>query len=209
MPTLSTQVLAITVVMPGVAVAPTLTPFPPGTILLPAPPNPVDPLPDATDSAPPFIGWYRFESDYPTIRYEPAWLPRFVPEASQGEYHRTEGADARADFWFTGEALRVRYVAAPNMGLFEIAVDGAVLDTIDAYADQLTFPGTRVYFVGSGTHLLTIRAMGRKNDQSEGTVVGLDAIQVFRSDAHTLIMPPSQSPAHPRRNRSRPRASTW
>ena len=183
--------LEFTVVMPGVAVAPTLTPFPPGTILLPAPPDPIDPLPDATDTAPPFIGWYRFESDYPTIRYEPAWLPRFVPEASQGEYHRTEAPDARADFWFTGEAFRVRYVAAPNMGMFEVVVDGTVLDTIDAYGEQLTFPGTRVYFVGSGTHLLTIRATGRKNNQSEGTVVGLDAIQVFRSDAHTLILPPS------------------
>ena len=41
-----------------------------GTMLLPAPPDPVDPLPDATDTAPPFLGWYRFESDYPTIRYE-------------------------------------------------------------------------------------------------------------------------------------------
>ena len=188
-PTLSTLVLEITAVMPGVSTTPMLTPFPPGTILLPAPPNPVDPLPDATDSAPPFMGWFSFESDYPTIRYDPAWMPRFVPEASQGEYHRTEAADARADFWFTGEAVRVRYVAAPNMGLFEIVVDGTVVDTIDAYADHLTFPETRVYAVASGTHLLTIYATGRKSNQSEGTVVGLDAIQVFRADAHTLIVP--------------------
>ncbi len=63
------RVLEIAVVLPGVYVPPTLTPFPPGTILLPAPPNPVEPLPDATDTAPPFFGWYSFESDYPTIRY--------------------------------------------------------------------------------------------------------------------------------------------
>ncbi|MDI9637734.1 hypothetical protein QM565_18550, partial [Geitlerinema splendidum] len=35
-PTLATRVVAISAVMPGVYVPPTLTPFPPGTILLPA-----------------------------------------------------------------------------------------------------------------------------------------------------------------------------
>ncbi len=48
----------------------------------------------------------------------------------------------------------MRYVAAQNMGLFEIVVDGLVLETIDAYANELRFPVTAVYFVGSGVHQL-------------------------------------------------------
>ncbi len=190
LPTLDARVLEITVVMPGVKVPPTLTSFPAGTVLLPAPPQPVEPLPDATDTAPPFMGWYSFESDYPTVRYSPPWTPRLAPLASRGQYHRTESAHGTATFWFEGQALRVRYVAAQNMGMFEIVVDGVVLDTIDAYADTLRFPATGVYFVSSGTHRLDIHALGRKNSASEGTVVGLDAIQVYRADANTLIMPP-------------------
>jgi len=189
-PTLSERVLEITVVMPGVMLPPVPTDFPYGTVLLSAPPQPVEPLPDATDTAPPFFGWYRFESDYPTMIYAPAWTPRLAQFASRGQYHRTEGAYDIATFLFEGEGLRIRYVAAQNMGMFEIVVDESVLGTIDAYANELAFPVTDVYFVGNGSHQLDIRAVGRKNNASEGYVVGLDAIHVWRGDATTLIVPP-------------------
>lgn len=189
-PTLSERVLTFAVVMPGVVIQPVPTDFPYGTTLLSAPPPPIEPLPDATDGAPPFFGWYSFESDYPTVQYSPPWTPRLSQFASQGQYHRTENAYSTASFMFEGEGLRVRYVAARNMGMFEILVDGGVLDTIDAYADALAFPTTAVYFVGNGIHRLEMRAIGRKNNASEGYVVGLDAIHVWRGDANTLIIPP-------------------
>ena len=192
-PTLSTRVLEISAVMPGVMLPPSSTPFPSGLTILPAPPDPLEPLPDATHTAPPFNGWYSFESDYPTVRYSPPWMPRLAAEASRGQYHRTEDINGRATFPFEGEGLRVRYVAARNMGMFNLIVDGIVLDTIDAYAPTLLYPGTRVYFVGAGQHLLEIRPAG-KNAASEGYVVGLDAIQVFRGDANTLILPPALAP---------------
>ena len=177
--------------MPGVILPPDAdADFRRGRCCSPAPPQPVEPLPDATDTAPPFFGWYRFESDYPTVRYSPPWTPRLSQFASRGQYHRTESAYSTASFTFEGEGLRVRYVAAQNMGMFEIVVDGVVLETIDAYADELSFPATEVYFVGSGVHQLDIRAVGRKNNASEGYVVGLDAIEVFRGDANTVIIPP-------------------
>jgi len=189
-PTLSARVLTFTVVMPGVILPPVPTDYPFGTTILYEPPQPVEPLPDATDSAPPLVGWYAFESDYPTVSYAPPWTPRLAQFASRGQYHRTEGAYDTASFTFEGEAVRVRYVAAQNMGMFEIVVDSAVLDTIDAYANELAFPVTDVYFVGTGSHRLEIRAVGRKNAVSEGYVVGLDAIHVWRGDATTLIVPP-------------------
>jgi hypothetical protein len=189
-PTLSARVLEFSVVMPGVVMPSQPTDYPIGTTILYEPPQPVDPLPDATDSAPPFIGWYAFESDYPTVSYAPAWTPRLSQFASRGQYHRTEGAYDTASSTFEGAALRVRYVAAQNMGVFEVVVDGAVLETIDAYASELAFPTTDVYFVGEGTHRLEIRAVGQKNNASEGYVVGLDAIHVWRGDANTLVVPP-------------------
>ncbi len=189
-PTLSARVLEFSVVMPGVVLPPQPTDLPYGLTVLYEPPLPVEPLPDATDTAPPFIGWYAFESDYPTVNYAPAWTPRLSQFASRGQYHRTEGAYDTASFMFEGEAVRVRYIAAQNMGLFDVLVDGAVLETIDAYADELAFPTTDVYFVGEGAHRLEIRAVGQKNDASEGYVVGLDAIHIWRGDANTLIIPP-------------------
>jgi hypothetical protein len=189
--TLAVRLLEQVAIMPGVFVPPAATPVSPDLTVLPAPPDPVEPLPDATDTAPPYFGWYRFESDHPSIRYAPPWTPRLSQFASRGQYHRTEGATDTATFMFQGEGLRVRYVAAQNMGMFEIVVDGVVLDTIDAYADALWFPVTAVYVVGSGDHQLMLRGIGRKHSASEGYVIGLDAIEVFRGDAHILILPPA------------------
>ncbi len=195
--TLAQRLLIFSAWMPGVPIEPTQTRLPSGTVLIPAPPNPVEPLIDATDNAPPFIGWFSFESDYPTVQYAQNWLERFTTAASHGEYHRTDSPSGMATFAFEGEGLRIRYVAATNMGLFQIAVDGKLLDTIDAYAEDLTFPGTQVYFVGSGSHLLQIQATGRKNALSDRTAVGLDAIQVYRSDGSTKIVPPPELTINP------------
>ncbi len=189
--TLATRVIEITAYMPGVYVPPSLTPIPPGVRIIPAPPNPFEPLPDATLSAPPFAGWFSFESDHPLVSYFPAWERRLADGASRGQYHRTEAPNARTQFPFEGEGLRLRYVAAPNMGVFEVFVDSVRVAVIDGYAEMLTYPGTDVYFVGSGSHTLELRPNGEKNPRSEGFTVGLDAVQVYRADAHTLILPPA------------------
>ncbi len=193
-PTLSTRVLSIRAVMPGVVLSVTPTPFPPGTILLPAPPEPLEPLPDATEHPPPYEGWFSFESDHPLVTYLPPWEARLHASASRGQYHRTEDTAARVTFAFAGEALRVRYVAARNMGRFDLWVDGVRLDTIDAYASQLAFPATRVYALERGPHLLELRPTGTRHAASEGYAVALDAVQVFRGSANTLILTPVRDP---------------
>jgi hypothetical protein len=196
-PTLEERVLEIRAVMPGVYIPPTPTDFPFGTILLSAPPPPVEPLPDATHEPPPYTGWYSFESDHPLVGYSTPWQARQVAQASRGQYHRSEDVTSYVTFPFEGEGLRIRYVAARNMGLFDVVVDGAVIDTVDAYAPELRFPGTRVYFVGPGAHVLALRSAGRKNNASEGYMVALDAIQVFRGSANTLIIPPPAESSTP------------
>lgn len=196
-PTLAVRLLEISAVMPGVYIPLTPTDFPVGTILLSAPPQPVEPLPDATHEAPPYEGWYSFESDHPQVEYSSPWEPRQARDASQGQYHRSENRNSTVTFRFVGEGLRIRYVVARNMGMFDIIVDGAVLDTVDAYAAELSYPGTRVYFVGSGTHTVTIRSSQNRNPASEGYVIGLDALQVFRGTANTRIIPPPLESATP------------
>jgi hypothetical protein len=190
LPTLATRVLDIYAVMPGVFVPPTATPYPPDVTVIPAPPNPYEPLPDATRLPPPYFGWTSFESDNPNVIYTTRWERRLHPNASRGQYHRTEDVYSSVSFAFEGEGLRIRYVAARNMGMFHVVVDGVVIDTIDAYATELAFPGTRVYTLAPGAHQLELRPTGQKNTRSEGITVALDAIQVWRSDGHMLIIPP-------------------
>jgi hypothetical protein len=189
-PTLATRVLEISAVMPGVFVVPTATAFPSGTILLPAPPLPFEPLPNATLAAPPYDGWYSFESDHPAMQYLSPWEPRQVVEASQGQYHRHETGQSAVLFSFEGQAFRLRYVAARNMGRFEVIVDGVVMDTVDAFAPEMLFLNTRMYVLEPGLHTLEMRGGLPHNPQSEGSVIGLDAIQVYHAPANTLILPP-------------------
>ena len=189
-PTLAVRLLEIEAVMPGVFISPTTTPFPHGTILLSEPPQPIEPLPDATDEPPPYMGWYSFESDHPQVRYSPPWQARQVLGASRGQYHRTEQVLGNMSFPFEGEGLRIRYVAAQNIGMFDVIVDDVLIDRVDAYSPERMFPATRVYTLSKGTHTLTIRSSQQKNDLSEGYVVGLDAIQVFRGSDNMLILTP-------------------
>jgi len=189
-PTLAVRLLEIEAVMPGVLIPPTATPFPHGTILLSEPPAPIEPLPDATDKPPPYIAWYSFESDHPLVRYSPPWQARQVLGASRGQYHRTEQVTGSMSFALEGEGLRIRYVAAQNMGMFDVIVDNVLIDRVDAYSPERMFPATRVYTLSKGVHTLTIRSSQQKNDLSEGYVVGLDAIQVFRGSDNMLILTP-------------------
>ena len=101
-PTLATRIIQISAVMPGVYVPPTTTPFPEGTILLPAPPQPIEPLPDATNESPPYWGWYSFESDHPLVQYSTPWQARQILQASEGQYHRSENVPSTVTFAFEG-----------------------------------------------------------------------------------------------------------
>ena len=187
-PTLATRVLVITAQMVGAAPS---SPVVQSVNVTVVPPLFREPLPDATDSAPPYRGWYSFESDNPAIQYQGTpWQSMLVPEASRGEYHRSEDTQSFASFRFVGSGLRVRYVAASNLGKLALVVDGQTLDTIDAYAPTRIFPGTRVYPLTDGAHVLQIQPTGQKNPQSSGYAVGLDAIQVYRGSGQPVVAPP-------------------
>ncbi|MDX2139517.1 MAG: hypothetical protein SF123_15640 [Chloroflexota bacterium] len=195
-PTLTARLLNIVAVMPGVYLPPTAAAYPPLLTVIPAIPNPYEPLAEATRTAPPYYGWYSFESDHPLVQYATPWERRLHALASRGQYHRTEDVSSSVSFVFEGEGLCIRYVAARNMGMFQVVVDGIIIDTVDAYAPEIAFPGTRVYTLTPGQHTLVLRSAGTKHAQSEGYTVALDAIQVWRGDPHTLVQPPAP-PAAP------------
>jgi hypothetical protein len=137
-----------------------------------------------------FTHWASFESDHPAMRYiNGNWTPIGSEQASQGQYHYTEDTDAIVSFTFDGEAVRVRYVSFTNGGVWNVILDGGVVDTIDAYAPIGTFPGTQIYYVGAGEHTLELHNTSSSNEASTGNMIAFDAVQVYRPDDLTLILP--------------------
>jgi hypothetical protein len=179
--------------MPDVNLPPSSIPQPENLRILAEAPNPVEPLPNATLLPFPYMDfteWVAFESDHPAIRYiEGNWTPIGSLQASQGQYHFTEDTNAKVSFTFTGEAVRVRYVSFTNGGVWNVLLDGMIVDVIDAYAPIGTFTGTQVYTVGAGEHTLELQNTANANSASSGHMLAFDAAQVYRPDALTLIIP--------------------
>jgi hypothetical protein len=196
-PTLGERLIEIVAVMPGVVLSPTVMPLPDGMLVMAALPDPNEPLPDATHQPPPYTGWISYESDHPAVRYSTAWQPRLQSGASRGQYHRTEDSTSMVGMTFEGEGLRIRYVTARNMGVFEVVVDGTVIETVDAYSTELGFPGTRIYSLSRGAHTLVMRSAKQRNPASEGNALALDSVQVFRGSADLLIIPPAPQSVTP------------
>lgn len=190
--TLATRVVVATLVMADVTLLASATPLPENLQILTDVPDPIEPLPNATLLPWPytdFTDWVAFESDHPAVRYMAGtWTPIRSRQASQGQYHFTEDADANVTFTFTGEAVRVRYVGFTSGGVWNVLVDGLIMDVIDAYAPAATFTGTEIYMVGAGEHTLELQNTGNANPASNGHMLALDAIQVYRPDAQTLIL---------------------
>lgn len=168
-PTLAVRVLEITASMLETSVpADRLVTDIPASL----PPLPIEPLPDATHSAPPFMGWFRFESDYPNMHYVTAWTRHLDPFASRGQYHQAS-MNGTARFVFEGEALRLRYHTGPEGGHFTIAIDGLQVATLNGQAGSPTFVTSPIYAFNPGSHWLELNT-------TEGKL-SLDAIDVFRS----------------------------
>jgi hypothetical protein len=179
--------------MPNVTLPPTATPLPENLQVLAEPPEPGEPLPNATLISFPytdFTEWVAFESDHPAMRYiEGRWTPIGSLQASQGQYHFSEDSDAMLSFSFSGEAIRVRYVGFTNGGIWNVLIDGEIVDTIDSYAPIGTFAGTQVFYVGPGEHTIDLHNTSAASEASQGNMIAFDAMQVYRPDDMTLILP--------------------
>jgi hypothetical protein len=187
-PTLATRVLQLEGVMSGVLPTAAPTEARVRYVLL-DPPQPAESPPDATAVPQPKGGWFRFESDHPQIMYQPAWDKRQVADASRGQYHRTDAAQASARFTFWGSALRLRYVVAQNMGMFEVRVNGTAIAQLDAYQPQRAFIFSPIYSLDDGWHTLEIHSTGKAAD-SAGYALGLDAIDVYSGERGQVALPP-------------------
>ncbi len=183
--TLATRVLVVTAISPALArvaqqATDTLTPLP--TFSAPTPPSSIALLP--TGDAP-VTGWFEHDITDAAIQLQGKWDTFTATYRSANKrYLYSDDDKARLTLRFQGAAVRVRYVAYFSYGVFSVLIDGQVRTTVDSYYAQQAsgrgnFVSTEVFGLANGWHTLEIVRLGRKAPESQGTMIALDAIDVY------------------------------
>ncbi len=196
--TLSTLVLHVTVVNPDVTLEPvgaveeTETPTPLPTLDVPTPPIRVGQMPPGDV---PSVGWFEHDVTSPAIVRQGKWESFTATYRSANKrYLYSDDDHARLSLRFLGAAVRVKYVAYFSYGVFQVQIDGQVRATIDSYYPRQAdgrgnFLSTEVFGLTHGWHTLDIIRMGRKAPESTGTIVAIDAIDVYMNGPEPTAQP--------------------
>ena len=83
----------------------------------------------------------------------------------------------------------MRYIGFTNGGVWNVVIDGMIVDSIDSYTPGGLFTGTPVYYPGAGEHTLELHNTTTANPASAGHMLAFDAVQVYRPDDLTIILP--------------------
>jgi hypothetical protein len=71
--------------------------------------------------------------------------------------------------------------------MWEVAVDGQVVGTVDSYSHEAHFTCTDTFPVAPGAHTLLVRNTGQRNAASSDTMLALDAVLIYRSDPSAVV----------------------
>jgi bacillopeptidase F len=108
-----------------------------------------------------------------------SWAGAASTSASGGEYRASGTAGATAAFTFTGSSVDWLTAVGPGWGKAEVYIDGTDKGTVDLYAATLHWQTTKTYSgLGTGSHTITIKALGTKNASANSTKVPVDAFVV-------------------------------
>ena len=163
---------------------------------------------DAFDVAgTPEQAWRRVEDNDRRIRYGGPW--RTLPGWEGSSQTISGRAGAVASVSFNGRSAAVRGVVGRTGGKADVYVDGAKVDTIDFYASSAKRNVTlwSSSSLGAGAHTLSVRVLGTKSGASEGTTVGLDALEIGGA-----VVVPGTSSGHSRGDAAGPafaRVGAW
>jgi hypothetical protein len=91
----------------------------------------------------------------------------------------TDVPGAEADLAFNGTGFTYVFTKAPNRGIVELWIDGALSATIDAYSSHVEWQSRfRYCCLAPGPHELAIRVTGRKQSISEGAFGDVDELEI-------------------------------
>lgn len=126
------------------------------------------------------VGGVRTEDTSPSIQYD-NWIGTMQARADGGSYRSAKTTNASASWTFTGSQVRWVTATGPASGQAQVSIDGAVVATEDLYLAKQTWKVVKSYTPSvSGSHTITITALGTKNPASTGTNVTVDGFQAFQ-----------------------------
>jgi hypothetical protein len=112
--------------------------------------------------------------------YSGNWLYATGSGKYQDDDHYSDTTGSSYSVRFRGTQAKLYVATAPWHGKASVSLDGGAATTIDLYsaskADQVLQYTSPV--VASGTHTLTVRALGTKNAASTGTYITADRVDV-------------------------------
>lgn len=204
-PTLATRLFSVVAVNPGVTlyppsrtVAPTLTQTPLPTLNVPNPP-PAAEIARAVESPITLTpsGWVRYEDNDQPLAFTGKWEDYTKTyRATNWHYRYSNDPAATATLRFVGAGVRVRYVLSPYGGVFEVRIDGVTVTTVSTYLSAKkdpygAFQSTDIFKLAHGWHTLEIINTNRREADSLGTVIALDAIEIYKNGIAPTEVPPT------------------
>ncbi|MCL4876277.1 MAG: DUF11 domain-containing protein [Anaerolineae bacterium] len=126
--------------------------------------------------------WVRYEAGDDAVHLEGNWQKVESDYTSNGDYLYAADKDAAVTLTFTGEKIRLHYLHFWDFGIADVYVDDQKVATIDGYNAQSMVASSEIIFVEPGKHTLRIQSSGRKNADSQGFTLSLDAIDIYASN---------------------------
>jgi GH25 family lysozyme M1 (1,4-beta-N-acetylmuramidase) len=110
---------------------------------------------------------------------DPSWRNLHIAGASGGSVVVSDSARASLSFRFRGTGVTWETVRGPAQGRAQLFIDGALVKTVDNYAQQPTSRVTRtIASLLDGVHELRIVVLGSSRPASRGTFVSVDGFSV-------------------------------
>ncbi len=124
----------------------------------------------------------RYEDNQDGVAYDGSWRRVRGHQYSALTVLASDETGTEVMIRFVGSGFRVVTTRGPDQGVFELSLDGEVINEVDGYAPINEYG---VFAVGRhdlapGPHQLDLRVTGSRNARSLGTRVEFDAIDVFR-----------------------------
>ena len=113
--------------------------------------------------------------------FDSHWAEVRTPYAYNSNVRYATEVGARASLPITGRRVALRGPKGPDFGVFYVWIDGRHAATIDAFAEAIT-PSDTIFEsddLNDGYHLLEVTVSSRRNPQSTGNKVGIDAATVL------------------------------
>lgn len=148
---------------------------------------------EAFASTPGHAGEGIYTADDPAIQYTGNWQPIQISAAQLGTdqdktYLNSNSPDARYDFPYNGQKIKITFNQGPEQGIWAVQIDGQPyidedsgdLVQIDAYNPTTRYEVEEIFIAGSpGEHTLSLINTGNKNAESRGTGISLAGIEVM------------------------------